>query len=298
MTKRSEFRIPNSAFSLLAIPEPLHFVMPQFNAVNLVLVGCGGTGSHLASGLGALACELRERGASTGSAVALTFVDPDRVEPKNVGRQLFTRADIGRNKAHALAERIAAAYGVPVTVFDTPAQELDIAFAKNALNLIIGAVDNHSARRVLHDSVAGADGKLFWLDAGNENHSGQIVLGNVVDARKFKHSVEMGMLGALPAASLVYPEIIKAPKRPNGHAARNASCAELTAAGEQSLMINRLVAAWALSLLYDFLLARDVKYFALAFNAQTGGTRTYPLDLPTLCEVTGLRANELNGKQK
>lgn len=281
--------------NLLAVPEPLHFVMPQFDAVNLVLVGCGGTGSHLASGLGALAVELKAR----NLAVSLSFVDHDTVEPKNVGRQLFTPADIGRNKAHVLAERITSAYRLPVNVFDKPIQDLDLVLTKTAtLNLLVGAVDNHAARRALHDSVAGADGKLFWLDCGNENHSGQIVLGNVVDARNFKRSVQMHMLGALPAASLVYPEIVKAPKRPIGRTPRNASCAELTAAGEQSLMINRLVAAWALSLLHDFLIARAVTYFALALNARTGGTRVYNLDLPTLSEVTGLRLSELSPHKK
>lgn len=275
---------------LLDAPTPVRLQLGAFERVNLVLVGCGGTGSHLASGLCALACELRER----NIAVQLIFVDPDRVELKNVGRQLFTRADIGKPKAQVLAQRVMQAFGVVVNVYVAPIQKSvgRIETAQGPLTLLIGAVDNPAARAYLCELVAKAGGAVWWLDCGNENHSGQIALGNCTEAAQLKNSVQLGMTQQLPAPNLVYPDLLETPRVKKS---KNASCAELTAAGEQGLMANRLVAAWALSLLNDFLIAREIQYFALAFNARTGGATPHYLDVPTLARVTGLGEKQLQG---
>ena len=51
--------------------------------VHVTLVGTGGTGSFLARSLGQLAWAARQDGVE----INLTFVDPDEVEARNVGRQ-------------------------------------------------------------------------------------------------------------------------------------------------------------------------------------------------------------------
>src|SRR3954449_4631739 len=63
--------------------------------VNVVLVGCGGTGGFLAEAI----CRLL-----IGRQSRLHLVDRDRVEPHNVARQAFDRRDIGRFKAEIFAE--------------------------------------------------------------------------------------------------------------------------------------------------------------------------------------------------
>lgn len=291
--KSARANTPKSSLSLLLdAPTPVRLQLPSYERVNLILVGCGGTGSHLASGLGALVCELRDRNA----AVQLTFIDPDSVEPKNVGRQLFTRADIGKPKAQVLALRIMQAFGIVVDVFTTPIQECvsHIVSPPGNLTLILGAVDNPAARSHISKIVGDANGNAWYLDCGNENFSGQIALGNCTKAAQLKNSVQLGMTQNLPAPNLVYPDLLQTPRVKK---ARNASCAELTAAGEQGLMINRLIAAWALSLLFDFLIMREILYFALAFNACSGGTTPYYLDLQTLERVTGLSEMQLRGEK-
>ncbi len=285
-------QIPTPALSLLLdAPTPVRLQLRAFERVNLILVGCGGTGSHLVSGLGALACELRER----SIAVQLIFVDPDKVEQKNVGRQLFTRADIGKPKAQVLAQRVMQAFGIVVETYVAPLENCvtRIESADDNLTLIIGAVDNPAARAYICKLVGDAHGNVWWLDTGNENHSGQIALGNCAKAAQLKGSVQLGMTQNLPAPNLVYPDLLETPRVKKS---KGASCAELTATGEQGLMVNRLVAAWALSLLYDFLIAREIQSFALAFNARTGGTKPYSLDVPTLAQVTGLSETQLSGK--
>jgi len=68
---------------------------------------------------------------------------------------------------------------------------------------------------------------------------------------------------------------------------------ELTEAGQQGLMVNRMAAAWACAMLHDFLVARSQAYFALAFELKWGGTRAWAIDAPTLAEVAGLTIAQL-----
>lgn len=67
-----------------------------------------------------LAVHCRDTG---GPQIDLAFIDGDTVERTNVGRQLFSAADIGRNKAQALAAQFAAVFGLPIAAFP---QMLDI----------------------------------------------------------------------------------------------------------------------------------------------------------------------------
>jgi PRTRC genetic system ThiF family protein len=261
--------------------------------VNLTLVGCGGTGSHLASGLGTLARTLIDR----GTLCDLTFIDPDIVEEKNVGRQLFTANQIGQAKADILAERVGLAYGLAVASQQRAIEPADkfMHHEHNVRNIVVGAVDNPAARALIAKAVGHAHDGLWWLDCGNEHHSGQVALGNTFAPSGLRRSVSLGLTANLPAPHVVYPDLTT--PRPAPRAARRAkqkapSCAELAAAGEQGLMVNRMVAAWALAMLHDFLLG-ELHYFAAAFNMQWGGVRTWPMDLPTLAEVTALPLEEL-----
>lgn len=278
--------------SLLVDPKPVRLHVPDFTRVNLTLVGCGGTGSHLASALIAISQALEAK----GIGMDMLFVDPDIVEPKNVGRQLFAVADVGKPKAQVLAERLNAAYGTKVGASTRAIANGDALVRPGCLNVVCGCVDNAAARSVIANQVKEAHSQLWWADMGNDHHSGQIALGNVCDRDRFKGAVALGMISSLPAPALVYPDLTQAPKvkKPK----RAPSCAELTQMGEQGLMVNRAMAAYAASLLADFLVQREVKYFALALDLQFGGTRPYYVDLATLSEVTGLKVDQLVARTK
>ncbi len=277
---------------LSSTPTPIRLHIPDFTRVAVTLVGCGGTGSHIASGLVAIADALAER----DIRLYATLLDPDVVEERNVGRQLFAQGDVGKFKSHIIADRLNAAFGTRFGALARAVQPEYLFWNADALTLVIGAVDNPAARRMIAKAVAESEGHLWWLDCGNENHSGQIALGNIVDVDNLRGAVALGMIDRLPAPALVYPALLKTPRQK--HTRRAASCAELTASGEQSLMVNRIVAAWACQLLATFLITREVKWFALALDLAWGGTRAYTLDMPTLVEVTGLKADQLVAKGK
>src|SRR5579864_8596042 len=96
------------------IPRPFDYHQ-QISEV--VLVGIGGTGSQVARSLCRIVYDLRRRGHHTPT---LKFVDPDFVEANNVGRQMFTEADIGKSKAAVLAARFNLAMGLSITAYTEP----------------------------------------------------------------------------------------------------------------------------------------------------------------------------------
>jgi PRTRC genetic system ThiF family protein len=274
---------------------PVQLRVPDFKKVYITLVGCGGTGSHIASGLVSIAQALRDKSIS----VTMAFIDPDRVESKNVGRQLFSRGDVGEAKAEVLAGRLNAAFGERIMSAVRGVERLDLLpnpTMRDDLHIVIGAVDNPAARAVIADGLKKEQGRLWWLDCGNENHSGQVLLGNAGTAGALRGAIAMGMVDRLPAPHVVYPDLVKSKKETRKRGNKAQSCAELTAAGEQSLMINRLVAAWALSMLHDFVVTRDLRYFGVALDAQWGGLRTYAIDAPTIAEACGLTVSDVQVK--
>jgi PRTRC genetic system ThiF family protein len=273
---------------------PVTLRVPDFKRVTITLVGCGGTGSHIASGLVSIAQALRER----SIFVDMLFIDPDRVEVKNVGRQLFSSGDVGEAKAEVLAGRLNAAFGERIMSAVRGVDLLDLLpspTVREVLHIVIGAVDNPAARAIIADVVKSSNGQLWWLDCGNENHSGQVLLGNAATDAALRGAIALGLVDRLPAPQLVYPDLVKTPKKAR-QPKRGSSCAELTASGDQSLMINRLMAAYALSMLTDFLVTRDLRYFGVNLDAQWGGLRTYAIDAPTIAEACGLTVKDLQVK--
>ena len=79
-------------------------LLPPTPVIRILLVGVGGTGSWLALSLGRLAYHARQKGIS----FHLTFVDPDRIEIKNFGRQNYKLFGI---EGHPLHDWRAIQYG-------------------------------------------------------------------------------------------------------------------------------------------------------------------------------------------
>lgn len=79
--------------------------------VHIVMLGCGGTGGHIAPRLYRLLHALFRP-----SKVILC--DGDIVEKKNLVRQNFIASDLGKNKAEVLATRYSGAFGMETCFSD------------------------------------------------------------------------------------------------------------------------------------------------------------------------------------
>lgn len=245
------------------ITRHLRLNVGQPTRAELTLVGCGGTGSFLALHMARLAWHARRE---AGLALHLTFVDPDLVEEKNIGRQNFIPAEIGQPKARALATRYSLAFGLSIHYFVEALHPGHVnrqhRYRDGWLHLIAGCVDNVAARNDIAEICDLWGGRLWWLDCGNHDHAGQVALGNsTVETPEIS---PLGFCSALPLPSIQHPELVEGDTMP-------ISCAD---AVDQSLMINQAVAGWAAGYLYRLIVARDLDMYTTYFDLATGSARS------------------------
>ncbi|MBN2003946.1 MAG: PRTRC system ThiF family protein [Anaerolineae bacterium] len=245
----------------LKIEKRVRVLTGEFSGITLV--GCGGTGSFLALHLARIAYHLQER----GQRVRLAFVDMDRVEPQNIGRQNFAPAEIEQFKAQTLMLRFNRAFGLDIEAHNAPFGSYAHNFKR--VELVIGAVDNAAARRSLAEVMAKNLGDSWWLDCGNHEHSGQVLFGNRPDLRK--PEFKLGVCVGLPLPSVVHSELLESEPEEERS---GESCAELAARDVQSLMVNQAAAGWAASYVYRLLVSRDLDVYATYFDLVAGSARS------------------------
>ncbi|XCP04908.1 PRTRC_ThiF: PRTRC system ThiF family protein [Bacteroides fragilis] len=79
------------------------YLLNPYHPVTVFVIGAGGTGSQVATGLARMSVALQALG---HPGLHVTVFDPDTVTEANIGRQLFSGSELGLNKAAALATRI------------------------------------------------------------------------------------------------------------------------------------------------------------------------------------------------
>jgi PRTRC genetic system ThiF family protein len=242
------------------------------DTIHIMLVGVGGTGSWLALSLGRLAYHAHRK----GMTIHLTFVDHDTVGSVNVGRQCFSPAEVGQNKAISMAQRLNLALGLSISATPHPfTTELGYQWTRDcgrqATHLLIGAVDNYLARRELARVVAGHGGGVWGLDLGNGRASGQILIGNLTRPEQLKLD-NIGLCNGLPSPYVQEPGLLEPDEE-----ARPLSCADFILAEEQSLMVNSQVAAIAGQYVYEFSLKRALRQYASYFTLEPPITTSHRL---------------------
>ncbi|MFV9506898.1 MAG: ThiF family adenylyltransferase [Oscillochloridaceae bacterium umkhey_bin13] len=267
----------------LTVAPPVPFVLPPSQLIQIGLVGCGGTGSHLALALARIAYHVQAQG---GPPLALTFIDGDRVERHNIGRQLFTAREISHPKAQVLADRLNAALGLRIAAVSAMATtdlfgELQPGY--QTIGILVGAVDTASGRRAMHEALTRSRWRL-WLDVGNEHNWGTVTLGSTTDPRDLHGAMALGgICTALPAPSLRYPHLLDdAPIQPR------ADCAHAAADGAQSLIINQAMAAIASHYVYQLVVARQITTCETALDLATLTMSSTPITAASIAEASGL----------
>ncbi len=152
-----------------------HYVHPSIVAsrrpIDITLIGAGGTGSQIVSGLARMNQALKALGSS---GLHVRVFDGDSVNQSNVGRQLFSPSDIGKNKAVVLLTRLNMFFGT--------SWEAHSYNASKGLRLpggiVISAVDDVDTRYLIRD-IGKNSGAVYWVDTGNTTSTGQVVLGTL-----------------------------------------------------------------------------------------------------------------------
>jgi hypothetical protein len=141
-----------------------------------IVVGAGGTGSHLMEPLVRL-LSYHENGTTN-----FTLVDGDVYEARNGERQLFNADALNRNKAEALAERLSFANiaAIPRFINGEMFRNLVDSLLENDINkslLAVMAVDNHATRKDLIEALDESPYRNWVLfSPGNSYSIGQVII--------------------------------------------------------------------------------------------------------------------------
>lgn len=235
----------------------------------IFLVGCGGTGSYAALHLAQLAHV-------AGMEIRLIFIDPDRVEARNVARQNFAPCEVGEFKAMTLARRYSAAFGLSIVAIPEKFSSgilTEFMLRSDFVNLVIGCVDNTAARRDIHlalvremKDIRKIASRLFWLDAGNYHTHGQIYLGDRLDPEPLLSP--LGFAFGLPLPGVQNSELISPDQ--GIEMEQPLSCADLVAMEVQSRTINKMMAAWIDVYCERLLVSHDLNMMATEIDQRSG----------------------------
>lgn len=233
-------------------------------SVNIVVIGCGGTGSALTIGLVHLHQALLAFGHPHGLHV--TVIDGDRISHANCVRQPFSENEIGLYKADVLVNRINLFWGL-----DWRAEIRYVGSGssfRQTPELLISCVDTRAARREITKSTAYRDCS-YWLDLGNNADSGQFVLG-----QPNTDSCPKGVT-RIPTVADLFPEIIDPALDAKD---KLPSCSALEALESQSPFVNQTLAYHALGMLAQFFRRGRLSYHGGFVNLATGRMSPLPLD--------------------
>jgi PRTRC genetic system ThiF family protein len=241
--------------------------------IRVRLVGCGGNGSQMLTGLARLDHALR---ACRHRGLDVVAQDPDTVSPANVGRQLFAPGDVGRNKSVVLVHRVNAFFGL-----DWSAEPTEFKFTeKSWTHLIVSCVDTRRARSWIHRCLTTSGGRHtppYWMDLGNRADDGQVVLGCPASSQRFARQK-----GRLPTVAELFPEIIRGGREDN-----TPSCSLAEALERQHLFVNQAVVTPALQILWTLFRFGKIDWHGAFVNLKTGRTTPLPVDPQTWARMKG-----------
>lgn len=242
----------------LKMERNIPFIMPVFTH-NVIVVGCGGTGSHVIPHLMRLIAASAQR-----ASYKVTFLDGDVVESKNLIRQHFIESDINKNKAEVLASRYSAAFGIPVVFKDKYVEDV---YEFNTLisghTLIISCVDNVKTRQMIKTAVDMSVYNIAWIDCGNEDMTGQVVLSAHIPSWDVRTIATSGKF-PIPDVFQLYPDLYT--KLAKDKFASELSCAELAVSSPQHGFVNLTAATLALNFIYGILTIQPIYTHAVEFN--------------------------------
>lgn len=237
--------------------------LPTINNLSIYLIGTGGTGGFAFTNLARLLA---------GANAPISIFDGDIVEPKNLKRQQFGKADIDSPKAQALADWASRTIldcptiGV-INDYVTDSDELlagiCLSTPDDAVPLIISAVDNVETRKLINQALEDLP-EYIAIDSGNHDQGGQVVLTTnleVVESQGFETPKQVKLANMLQ----VYPEIANINDKNPG---LEQSCDDVVESEPQAMMANSrngdIIANLVMSILGNKSIAGNVFESSLA----------------------------------
>ena len=161
--------------------------LPNDGPIHFVVVGAGGTGGYF---IPQLVRQMAIINKNRQVKHTLTVYDKDDIEEKNLTRQNFIQADIGKNKAEVMASRYGRSFAQEVGYVPEYIKD-PIVFGKEIISrlypdnnrqhvVLVDCTDNNKTRLIMKeaaDMMQGSigHGTVVLLSSGNEESAGQII---------------------------------------------------------------------------------------------------------------------------
>lgn len=239
------------------------FALPddwRMKAVRVLVVGAGGSGSHVVADLAVLHQSLLDFGHPGGLDV--TVMDGDAVSEANVGRARFYAADVGVNKAQVIVNRVNLCHGLGWKAVSRVLTANERTTTRG-FDLVIGCVDTRLSRRTILAAFGGDNWKkTLYLDLGNGEFDGQVILGELGGRESHR----------LPTVIDLFPELLDPASDPTDP---GPSCSRREALLKQSAFVNKAASMHAMSLLANLFRQGYLDHHGLFFDLKSG--RAVPL---------------------
>lgn len=247
-------------------------ILQPYNPVTVNLIGAGGTGSQV---LTALARMNQALTALNHPGIMVCVFDDDTITKANLGRQLFTTAELGLYKSVALINRINRFFG---TNWKAVTERYDEAYNGSGATITIGCVDTVQARldiaqilKKLNKNMGNSRSQpLYYMDFGNGRETGQVILSTIGKITQ-PVSKQYRTIEAMPMVIDEFGDLLKASEANDN----TPSCSLAEALTKQDLFINSALANVGASLLWQ--LFREGMLFNRGFFLNLKDFRTQPL---------------------
>lgn len=250
-------------------------LLRPYNPVTINLIGTGGTGGQVLTALARMNHALNALG---HAGLFVRAFDNDTIDAANLGRQLFTTAELGQYKSVALINRINRFFGTnwkaETLRYDKQSiTDRDLVSA----TITISCVDTVDARyeigeilQHLTKSYSGRNRVKYWMDFGNSRSSGQVILSTLEKIAQPKSELYRPV-ESLPLVTDEFKELLTASETTDN----TPSCSLAEALTKQDLFINSALANCGASLLWQ--LFREGILFNRGFFLNLADFRTQPL---------------------
>jgi PRTRC genetic system ThiF family protein len=250
-------------------------LLQPYNPITVNLIGAGGTGGQVLTALARMNHALNALG---HAGLFVRVFDNDTVDAANLGRQLFTTAELGQYKSVALINRINRFFGTnwrseTIRYDKVSLKDRDLASA----TITISCVDTVDARyeiaeilKQLADKYGGRNRVQYWMDYGNSRSGGQVIL-STLERIKQPASELYRPVETLPLVTDEFKELLSTSEQ----ADNTPSCSLAEALTKQDLFINSALANCGASLLWQ--LFREGILFNRGFFLNLKDFRTQPL---------------------
>ena len=255
------------------------YLLNPYHPVTVFVIGAGGTGSQVVTGLARMSVALQALG---HPGLHVTVFDPDTVTEANIGRQLFSGSELGLNKAAALVTRINRFFGFS---WEAKGQRYPLKASADReepalANIIVTCTDNIRSRMNLwrflkkhrEHTSNNERAPIYWMDFGNARTTGQVLIGNI--RGKILQPVSNEYL-PVPRMNVITEEVRYSTIKEKDS---GPSCSLAEALQKQDLFINSILAQTGCDILWRMLREGRTFYRGAYLNLDTLRINPIPVD--------------------